>query len=96
MSRNERADEARRGALWRGFVQAAIVCLAALAIIVALWLIARHAPSAGGVPLATVAPTAVLPTIRFDLTAFPTAASNPQQPTPTPGADVSDATDASG
>lgn len=95
MSRNDRADDVRRAGIWRGFLQTAIVCLAALAIIVALWLIARHAPSAGGVPLATVAPTPVLPTIRFDVTAFPTAPNLPR-PTPTPDADVSDATDASG
>jgi hypothetical protein len=96
MSRDGRPNALLRAAFWRGFAQAAIVVLAALAIVVVLWLIAHRAPSAGGVPLATVAPTPVLPAIRFDLTAFPTAPSLSHRPTPTPGADVSDATDASG
>ncbi len=92
MSRNERPKREPGAAFWRGLAQAAIVSLAALAIIVLLWLIARHAPSAGGVPLATVAPTPILPTIRFELTAFPTAPPVPRQPTPTPGPAISVAT----
>jgi hypothetical protein len=94
MSRNDQPGPQWRDAFWRGFVQAAIVALAALAIIAALWLIAHRAPSAGGVPLATVAPTPILPTIRFDLTAFPTAPPLPRRATPTPA--VSDAAGASG
>jgi hypothetical protein len=96
MSRGDQPDEGRWDPFWRGFVQAAIVALAALALIVALWLIAHRAPSAGGVPLATVAPTPILPTIRFDLTAFPTAPPLPRKPTPTPPPAISDTTAASG
>ncbi|HEX5499280.1 MAG TPA: hypothetical protein VFX03_08640 [Thermomicrobiales bacterium] len=95
MSQNDRPDESLRGAFWRGFAQAAIVSLAALAIIVALWLAAHRAPSAGGVPLATVAPTPVMPAIRFDATAFPTAKPL-SRATPTPAPAISDATVPSG
>jgi len=92
MSGADRSKRDPRAAFWRGLTQAAIVSLAALAIVALLWLIARHAPSAGGVPLATVAPTPILPTIRFELTAFPTAPPIRRQPTPTPGPAVTIAT----